>query len=128
MTDQQTPTSAPEPGQIWHIPDIVTRGELFVTMLGQSTARTDPPLLAVETMSLHVYHLKKGAPDRQRSHAEDEAYYVIKGAGKITIENRTQEITEGDLVFVPREVRHQFHDYEELALLVCFAPRFTDSR
>ena len=79
-------------------------------------------------MSLHVYHLKKGEPDQQRPHKEDEAYYVIKGSGKITIENLTQGINEGDLFFVPRNARHHFHDYEELALLVFFAPLFTGSR
>jgi mannose-6-phosphate isomerase-like protein (cupin superfamily) len=128
MTDQQTPAPAPEPGQLWHIPDIIKRGELFVTLLGRPSAQTDPSLLAIESMSLHVYHLKKGAPDRQRPHREDEAYYVVKGSGKVTIENRAQDISEGDLIFVPRDVRHHFHDYEELALLVFFAPRFTESR
>ena len=128
MADQSKlakPAPAPEPGQMWHIPDIVKRGELFVTMLGRPIVQTDPVPPAVATMSLHVYHLKKGAPDQQSPHREDEAYYVVKGAGKITIEDRTQELSEGDLVFVPRDVRHHFHDYEELALLVFFAPAFT---
>ncbi|MGE0824035.1 MAG: cupin domain-containing protein [Candidatus Binatia bacterium] len=79
-------------------------------------------------MSLHVYHLKKDEPDRQVSHKEDEAYYVVKGSGKLTVENVTQEISEGDLVFVQGGSRHHFHDYEDLALLVFFAPQFTASR
>jgi mannose-6-phosphate isomerase-like protein (cupin superfamily) len=128
MTDQQKLVPAPEPGQIWNIPDIVKRGELFVTMLGRPTARTDPPPPAIDTMSLHVYHLKKGEPDQQIPHKEDEAYYVVKGSGKITVENLTKEINEGDLVFVQRCARHHFHDYEDLALLVFFAPLFTESR
>ncbi len=125
MTNQQQSVSAPTPGQVWHIPDIVRRGELFVSMLGKPLVPTEPPPPAVETMSLHVYHLKKDEPDQQISHAQDEAYYVVKGTGKITVANLTQELNEGDLVFVPRDVQHRFHDYEELALLVFFAPQFS---
>ncbi|MBM4254999.1 MAG: cupin domain-containing protein [Deltaproteobacteria bacterium] len=125
MADQQKSAPMPEPGQVWHIPDIVKHGGLFVTMLGQPLAPTEPPPPAIPTMSLHVYHLKKGQPDQQLSHQEDEAYYVITGAGKVTVENVTKELREGDLLFVPRQARHHFHDYDDLALLVFFAPQFS---
>ncbi len=97
-----------------------------------------PPLLA----ALQALTINAAAPGRLflglgTSHGmvnqvyglprEDEAYYVVKGTGKITVEDRTQEVTEGDLVSVPREVRHHVHDYEELVLLVFFAPAFTQS-
>jgi mannose-6-phosphate isomerase-like protein (cupin superfamily) len=78
-----------------------------------------------ESMSLGVYRLEAGATDPQEPHAEDEMYYVVSGSATIRIGNETRPVEEGDVVFVEREVDHEFLDIEEeLVTLVVFAPAY----
>jgi mannose-6-phosphate isomerase-like protein (cupin superfamily) len=75
------------------------------------------------SMSVGLYHLTPGEPDRQRPHTEDEVYYVLAGEGAIDVDGRITRVQPGSLVYVGRGVSHHFFDYSEgLTLLVVFAP------
>lgn len=63
-----------------------------------------------DLMSLGVYRLEAGTTDPQEPHAEDEVYYVVSGTTKIRIGDDLHPVEEGDIVFVGREVDHQFLD------------------
>lgn len=77
------------------------------------------------SMSVGVYRLAAGATDPQEPHAEDEAYYVLSGTAKIRIGETVHDLDPGDLVYVEREVDHEFFDIEsELTTLVFFAPAY----
>ena len=79
-----------------------------------------------DNMSLGLYVLPAGAADPQQPHAEDEAYVVLRGRGRIRVGDEDREVGPGSVVFVPKRVEHRFHSItEELAVVVCFAPAET---
>ena len=79
--------------------------------------------LRVPDLSAGLYILDAGASDPQSPHAEDELYYVVSGAGQVTVGSDTREVRAGSLVFVPSAAVHRFHDIRErLVLLVAFGP------
>jgi mannose-6-phosphate isomerase-like protein (cupin superfamily) len=79
--------------------------------------------LRVPSMSAGLYVLAAGATDQQSPHREDEMYYVVRGRALFRAGDERREISPGDVLFVPKNVEHRFHDItEELALLVFFAP------
>ena len=74
-------------------------------------------------LSVGLYVLPAGATDPQGPHTEDEAYYVVSGAGRILVGDDDREVRAGSIVFVPADVVHRFHDIdEELVILVAFGP------
>ncbi len=79
--------------------------------------------LRVRALSAGLYVLEAGATDPQSPHAEDELYYVISGAARVTVGEETRDVRTGALVFVAAHVPHRFHDItERLELLVAFGP------
>ena len=79
--------------------------------------------ISVADLSIGLYVLGAGEPDPQRPHTEDEAYYVISGAGRITVGDEVRDVRAGSIVFVGAGVAHRFHDIsEDLTILVAFRP------
>jgi mannose-6-phosphate isomerase-like protein (cupin superfamily) len=79
--------------------------------------------LRVPAMSVGVYVLAAGAPDRQTPHTEDEVYYVVRGRARFQNGEDDTAANPGDVLFVPARRAHRFHSItEELVLLVVFAP------
>ena len=79
--------------------------------------------LRVPAMSAGVYVLPKGGTDPQKSHREDEMYYVVRGRARMKIGSDQAEVRAGSVLFVEAELEHRFYDIEEeLELLVFFAP------
>jgi mannose-6-phosphate isomerase-like protein (cupin superfamily) len=79
--------------------------------------------LRVPVMSVGIYVLPAGAPDRQQPHREDEIYYVVRGKAKMRIGTEERGVGEGSVIFVEAGLEHRFFDVEEeLVLLVLFAP------
>ena len=79
--------------------------------------------LRTNSMSLGIYKLEAGAVDPQTPHDEDEVYYVISGKGKVRVGEEDRKVKPGSIIFVAKQVPHQFHSIEEdLAILVMFAP------
>ncbi len=75
------------------------------------------------SMSVGLYVLPAGAPDRQLPHREDEVYVVVAGGALFTAGEETREIRAGDVLFVAAGVAHRFHDIsEDLRAIVIFAP------
>lgn len=79
--------------------------------------------ISVPDLSVGLYVLAVGQPDLQKPHGEDEVYYVVSGAGRITVGDEIRDIREGTVVFVAAKVPHHFHDItEDLTLFVAFGP------
>jgi mannose-6-phosphate isomerase-like protein (cupin superfamily) len=80
-------------------------------------------LLRVPDLSVGLYVLGVGAVDGQQPHTEDEVYVVLAGRSRFTAGTQTREVRPGDVIFVPAEVAHRFHDIdEELRIVVVFGP------
>ena len=81
----------------------------------------------VKALSLGVYSLKKGAPDTQSPHKQDEIYYVVSGRAVLTVEEKDHPVEPGSVVYVAAHARHRFHDITaDLTTLVFFAPAYED--
>jgi mannose-6-phosphate isomerase-like protein (cupin superfamily) len=79
--------------------------------------------ISVPDLSVGLYVLSPGQPDLQQPHTEDEAYYVVAGAGRITVGDEVRDVRVGSVIFVGAGVPHRFHDISaELTLLVVFGP------
>jgi mannose-6-phosphate isomerase-like protein (cupin superfamily) len=79
--------------------------------------------ITVPDLSVGLYVLAAGQPDLQQPHGEDEVYYVISGAGRITVGDEVRDVRAGSVVFVAATVPHRFHDItDDLTLLVAFGP------
>ncbi len=79
--------------------------------------------LRQSSMSVGLYTLPAGGVDRQKPHAEDEMYYVIRGHGVINVAGEDRTVQAGSSVFIAAGVEHYFHVIEEeLVILVFFAP------
>lgn len=82
--------------------------------------------LRVPELSVGLYRLPAGSNDPQEPHNEDEVYYVIGGSARIQIEDDSNPVGPGDVIFVARRQQHYFFDIrEDLELLVFFAPAET---
>ncbi len=74
-------------------------------------------------LSVGLYVLEPGEPDRQSPHTEDEIYYVVEGRARITVGDEVRPVGPGAVIYVATAVPHHFHDItERLTLLVVFAP------
>jgi mannose-6-phosphate isomerase-like protein (cupin superfamily) len=79
--------------------------------------------ISVPDLSVGLYVLAAGQRDLQQPHAEDEAYYVVAGSGRIRVGDDDRDVRPGSIVFVGAGVPHRFHDItEDLTLLVVFGP------
>jgi mannose-6-phosphate isomerase-like protein (cupin superfamily) len=79
--------------------------------------------MTVPDLSVGLYVLAVGQPDLQQPHGEDEVYYVVSGAGMITVGDEVRDVRPGSIVFVAAKVPHRFHDItEDLTLFVAFGP------
>lgn len=79
--------------------------------------------LRIPAMSAGIYVLSAGGSDQQTPHQEDEIYYVVRGKSKMRLGREERSISQGDVIFVEKNLEHRFFDIaEELVLLVIFAP------
>jgi len=89
----------------------------------QASGRPYLEFITAPDLSVGLYVLAAGQPDRQQPHTEDEVYYVISGRGRVTVGDDTRDVQAGSIVFVGATVPHRFHDIdEELTLFVAFGP------
>ena len=94
-------------------------------LLAQREAADVPYLefLHVPDLSVGLYVLAAGEPDRQQPHTEDEIYYVVSGRSRVRVGDRDHAVQAGSIVFVGTGVPHLFHDIrEDLVLFVAFGP------
>jgi mannose-6-phosphate isomerase-like protein (cupin superfamily) len=79
--------------------------------------------LKVPDLSMGLYVLPAGGTDPQSPHTEDEVYYVVSGKARIKVGAEDQAVQAGSIVYVAKNVEHNFHSIEEeLTVLVFFAP------
>lgn len=89
----------------------------------QAEDRTYLEFIRQKSMSVGIYQLNAGDVDRQKPHAQDEMYYIIRGRGVINVAGEDRAVQPGSIVFVPAKVEHFFHFItEDLVTLVFFAP------
>jgi mannose-6-phosphate isomerase-like protein (cupin superfamily) len=87
--------------------------------------RTNAP---VQAQSLAEATLEPGARTQEHYHPHtEEFYYVLAGAGTMTIDGEQREVGPGDAILIPAGARHtlQNHGRERLVILCCCAPPYS---
>lgn len=100
----------------------VSTGEIVQWL--QENDRDTFDVLDKESMTVAVnrYHPGSTSTSIDRTHTEDELYYVISGSGKVRIEDDVYPVADGDVIFVKAESFHTFFDLEEeITVLKIFA-------
>lgn len=60
------------------------------------------------------------------SHSEsDEMFYVIEGKLFVDLENKTEEINPGEMITVPKNIKHRTRSNER-TLILCFESKDND--
>lgn len=78
--------------------------------------------LRVPSLSCGIYSLPAGATDLQGPHDEDEVYYVIKGRGRVKVDDVDRVVGPGTILYVGASSDHSFFEIaEDITLLVFFA-------
>jgi mannose-6-phosphate isomerase-like protein (cupin superfamily) len=97
--------------EIYHLPALHQDGKAYFEFLRN------------RDLSAGVYRLPAGATDSQQPHGEDEIYFVVSGTARFSSGTRDTAIKAGDILFVPAQEPHRFHEItDSLELLVFFAP------
>jgi mannose-6-phosphate isomerase-like protein (cupin superfamily) len=60
-----------------------------------------------------MYHVPAGSKEMQSAHVEDELYLVLKGRGRLRVEDDEYSVEEGTLLYVKADSEHTFFEIEE---------------
>jgi quercetin dioxygenase-like cupin family protein len=85
-----------------------------------------PIRLFAQGRKLTVNVVTPAAPLKAHYHAKhEEAVYVIRGKGKMTLGDKTRDVKAGDIVFIPRKTPHSFApEGSDCQVLSVFGPAF----
>jgi len=77
-------------------------------------------------LSMAIITINGRYPDKGRTLNEKskEIIYVISGSGKVLIEDEVFEVSEGDQVFVPNNVKFHYRDCKNMTVAVPTTPAF----
>jgi len=79
--------------------------------------------------SFRVFEMKPGASIQPHSHEWEHEVFVLAGQGVVKIEGEARPLKEGDFVFVPPDVEHQFlNEGKEVFRFICVVPLKGDTR
>ncbi len=53
-----------------------------------------------------VFELPPGQTLLKHHHAQEEAYYILEGEGKLELDGQTERVTCGTAVFIPGNAKH----------------------
>ncbi len=74
-----------------------------------------------DNLAVGILRLEPGKEDTQEPHETDEVYYVVKGDGFLTINEKNYPVSEGLSYYVARKVPHRFHgNTKELVVMYFF--------
>jgi mannose-6-phosphate isomerase-like protein (cupin superfamily) len=68
-------------------------------------------LLRHGTMSVEIF--RPHGRDMQQPHAQDELYFIIRGAAVFEKAGERVAVGPGDTLFVEADVAHRFHDFSD---------------
>ena len=84
--------------------------------------------LGLENLVISMTVLHEDKSTTGHSHNDtNEIYFFIKGKGKIQLDNRREDVTEGDIVLISRGVFHRVFNQEKGDLtFLCFFEKYPD--
>jgi len=82
---------------------------------------------ATQNLSLQISEIPVGSEQPVHNHEPEQCYYIIRGTGLMVIENESQEVKEGDAIFIPSNSKHGIKNLgsEILEYITANAPAFS---
>lgn len=86
-----------------------------------------PHSSSARNLSLQISTVPVGSEQPVHAHAPEQCYYIIRGTGLMLIEDETREVSAGDAVFIPANLKHGIRNIGDTVLeyLTANAPAFT---
>ncbi|MCL2660781.1 MAG: cupin domain-containing protein [Acidobacteriaceae bacterium] len=79
----------------------------------------------VQNQSLAEASLPAGARTEPHCHKlTEEFYFILDGAGEMTVGDETRTVAEGDAILIPPGARHTIRAVRPLRFLCCCAPPY----
>jgi len=102
-------------------PFLTKDGSEIRSILDRTNSSASNQSLAEATLS------PGGATDAHRHPRTEEIYYVLRGAGRMTVGNEQREVGPGDGILIPPGTRHTIENIgrEPLVFLCCCAPPYS---
>jgi quercetin dioxygenase-like cupin family protein len=76
-----------------------------------------------EVFAMRRFDVKADGHTPHHSHDFEHEVFILEGGGTLKIEDREEDLREGDVVFVPGDVKHQFvNDRDETLSFLCLIP------
>ncbi len=88
-------------------------------------SRVQPPnpeyLIAFNNGDCLIEYWAPKAEDTQEPHDRDEVYLIVSGTADFSMDGQVRKVGQGDLIFVPAGMAHQFKSFSEnLAMWIVF--------
>jgi mannose-6-phosphate isomerase-like protein (cupin superfamily) len=83
---------------------------------------------SIKNQSLAEARIAPGQTTEEHYHIHaEEIYYILRGKGRMWLENDSREIRAGDGIAIPPGTRHKIENSnkEPMVLLCCCAPAYT---
>jgi len=84
----------------------------------------------IQKQSLAEARVQPGARTTPHYHPlAEEIYYILQGAGRLTIDGETRDVGPGDAIAISPGAVHTIHNYgsQTLKFLCCCAPGYEDA-
>lgn len=75
-----------------------------------------------DSIMMMKVHFEKGAEGKMHAHHHEQLTYVLKGEFKFFIEDKEQNVKEGETIFIPSNKQHGVIALKEGILLDVFTP------
>ncbi len=73
--------------------------------------------------AMRIFQVKPGGFTPHHSHPWEHEVFILKGKGKLRVEEEEREFQYGDAIFVPPNLIHQFkNNAEDELLFLCLIP------
>ncbi len=87
-----------------------------------------PQNSSAQNLSVQVSEIPVGSEQPLHNHEPEQCYYIIKGKGLMIIEDDSKEVTAGDAVYIPSNLKHGIKNIGDdvLEYLTANAPVFSE--
>ncbi len=76
-----------------------------------------------ENFAFRYYQIKPGGNSNLEQHGYDHGVFVLRGTGEAQIGAKSQEISQGDIIYIPPDTIHQLRNTgEEVLGFLCVIP------
>lgn len=87
-----------------------------------------PKHSSTQNLSVQISEVPVGSEQPVHNHGPEQCYYIIKGKGLMIIEEESREVSPGDAVYIPSNLKHGIINIgdEILEYLTANAPVFSE--